>query len=190
MCIPGAFAALAGTGGAAAGATAAGATAAAGATFGGALQTLGTIVGIGGSLIQGIQSANAARAQAAAIDQQRQTEQRLNAVQDQRTRQRFNTAIAQQRAELAARGVSLDSPAAMLLGQIAAQELSFESQAVRSTGFARDAELSAEARMVRARGAEAMLKGTFSAAGTLLKSAPTLWPGLADRRIGSGRVLA
>ena len=86
--------------------------------------------------------------------------------------------------------MSLDSPAAILLGQTAAQELSFESQAVRSTGAARDAELSAEARLVRAKGAEAMLKGTFSAAGTLLSAAPKLWPGLSDRRIGGGRVLA
>jgi hypothetical protein len=55
---------------------------------------------------------------------------------------------------------------------------------VRSTGQARDQELSSAARATRAEGTQAMLKGGFSAAGTLLKDAPDIWPGFMDKRVG------
>lgn len=166
MCFPAILGALGGLGG---GVTAAGAS---------TLSTLGTIVSIGGSLISGVQGMQAGKAQAAAIEEQRLTEARLTAVQDQRTRSKFASQIAQQRAELAARGVQLDSPTAVALGQTAAQEMSFESQAVRSGGRARDTELSAAARMARMKGNSAMLKGVFSAADTVLSSAVERWKAL------------
>lgn len=165
MCFPAMFAALGVGGGAAA--TAAGATSLA--------STIGTVLSIGGSVIGGIQGKQAADAQAAAIGQQRETEAKLTAVQDQRTRAAMMTQIAQQRAELAARGVTLDSPTAMALGQSAAQELSFESQSIRSGGVARDQELSASQRYARAKGSEAMLKGVFSAAKGILDAPPDTW---------------
>lgn len=182
MCWPAALGALGLGGTAAAGATAAGATAAA--TGVGFWQTLGTVVGAGGAILQGVQGAQAARAQTAAIEQQAETERRLNATEDQRRRAQFMSAISQQRAELAARGVTLDSPTAVMLGQTAAQELSFESQSVRSGGAARQAELSASAAMSRARGVSSLLRGTFSAADTILTAAPDLWPGF-NRRMAS-----
>ena len=166
MCVPGLIGAL-GAGGAA---TAAGATAAAS-----TLSAVGTLVSIGGSLISGIQGMQAGRAQAAAIESQRQTEARLTAAQDQRTRSKFASKIAEQRAELAARGVQLDSPTAVALGETAARELSFESQSIRSGGQARDIELSAEARLARSRGASAMMKGVFSAANSFLSAPPDTW---------------
>lgn len=175
--------------GGAAAATAAGATAAA-ATIGATLQTVGTIVGIGGALYQGIAGAKAAKEQSKAIQAQMKTEAQLTAVQDQRTREQFKAAIAQQRADLAARGVSLDSPTAILLGQTAAQELSFESQSIRSSGSARQVELSAADRAARADRATSVLKGFFSAAGTALKAAPDIWPGLSDLRLGQRKQLA
>lgn len=188
MCVPAILAGLGIGGGAAAGAaTAAGATAAAGATFGAGLQTLGALIGIGGSIAQGIGAMNAARDQASALEDQRRTEATLAATEDARRRARFMTQIRQQRAELAARGVAPDSPTAILLGQTAARELSFESQAVRSGAAARDAELSYEARAARARGAQGMLSGVTSAAGIALSAAPAIWPGLADRRLGTLR---
>ena len=142
------------------------------------LQTIGTLVSIGGALVQGAAGMRAANQQVAAIAEQKRTEAQLTAVQDQRQRAKFASAIATQRAELAARGVQLDSVTAIALGQTAAQEMSFESQATRSGGAARQRELTAEQRMAKAQGLSSMLKGTFSAASSLLTAAPDLRPGL------------
>lgn len=172
MCIPVIMTAL----GLGTAATATGAIAAA-ATTASTLSTIGTLVSIGGALAQGIAGMSAAKQQAAAIEDQKKTEAALTATQDQRQRAKFNSAIRQQTAELAARGIQLDSVTAIALGQTAAQEMSFESQATRAGGDARQRELTAEQRAARARGVSSMLKGTFSAAGTLLSAAPDLWPG-------------
>lgn len=178
MCIPAALGLL-GLGGA----TAAGATAGA-ATIGSTLSTIGTVVSIGGALAQGIAGMQAGKANAAAIDQQRRTEAQLSATEDQRRRLQMNSQIAQQRAELAGSGVTLDSVTAVMLGQTAAKEMSFESQTVRSGAQARDQELSSASRAARAEGTQSLLKGGFSAAGTLLKAAPDIWPGFMDKRVG------
>ena len=180
MCLP-MLAPLLGT--AAAGTAATGAAASA-VTIGSVLQTVGTIAGIGGSLLQGAQARGAAKQQEAYLAAQAKTEGQLNATEDQRRRREFGSAMRQQIAELAARGVALDSPTAVLLGQSAAQEMSFESQAVRSGGQARQAELTAEQRMVRAQGSAAALRGKFSAVSTLLNAAPDLWPGFTERKFG------
>jgi hypothetical protein len=148
------------------------------------LATLGTVVSIGGALAQGIAGANVAKANAAAIEQQRRTEAQLSAVEDQRRSAQMRSQISQQRAELAARGITLDSVTAVMLGQTAAKEMSFESQSVRSGAQARDQELTSSARAARAEGTQALLKGGFSAAGTLLKAAPDIWPGFMDKRVG------
>ena len=173
MCFPAALGALGGLGaGAAAGATAAAATAGAG-----VLSTIGTIVSVGGSLYQAYSGAKAAAEQQSLIEGQKQTEAQLNAVEDQRRRQEFMAAQGQQRAELAARGVSLDSPTAIALGRTVAQEMSFDSQAIRAGGEATQRELTGAQKMAKAQGLSSMLRGTFSAAGTLLNAAPDLWPG-------------
>lgn len=157
-------------------ATAAGATAAA--TAGSSLATIGTIVTAGGALASGIGQYRAAKATAREIGQQRETAARISAVEDQRSRRRFMTAIRRQSGELLARGVSLDSPTALVLGQQAAQELAYDSQAIRAGAGARDLELSSEQRAMRARGTGALLRGGFSAAGAVLDDAPDLWPEL------------
>lgn len=175
MCLPAVMTALGslGIGGATAAGAAAGAAGAAG-----TLSTIGTVLSIGGSLYQGIQGANAAKANAAAIEQQRATEAALTATKDQRERREFMSAIARQRAELAARGVQLDSVTAVTLGQTAAQEMAFQSQATRAGGIARDSELAAEQRAARAQRTSSLLKGVFSAADSFLTRAPDIWPGL------------
>ncbi|AQS46549.1 hypothetical protein BMG03_01080 [Thioclava nitratireducens] len=191
MCNPAFLAPLFSTAGAtAAGATAAAslipaagsaaaATAGAAATGFSALQTIGTIASIGGTLYSGIAGAKAAQAQADAIGQQMETEKQLNAIEDNRRRKEMRSAIAQQRAELAARGVQLDSPTAIALGQAAGRELSFESQAVRSGGQAKQIELSSARRAALADKTNSWLRGTTSAAGKFLTAAPELWPGFA-----------
>lgn len=174
MCIPVIGAAL-GIGGGAAAAT--GATAAA-ATIGSTLQTLGTVVGLVGTVAQGVSAYNESKAYAAEIDQQKRVEAQLNATEEQRARARFMSSIAGQRADYVARGVSLDSPTAVFLGQNAAREMTFEAQSIRQGGFAQQAELSAEQRAVRARGRQSLFRGGFSAAGGLLRKGPDLWPEL------------
>ncbi len=171
MCIP-ALGALMGLGGAGA-ATATGAAAAAN-----TLTTLGTIVSVGGSLMAGMQGAQAAKAQASAYEQQARTEAQLAATKEQRERKEFMAAIGQQRAELAARGVQLDSVTAVALGETAAQEMSFQSQSTRHAGASRVAELSAAAKASRASRTGSMLRGIFGAADSVLTAAPSIWPGL------------
>lgn len=186
MCLPAALTALGLGGGAAAtaaGATAGAATAAAaGAAAAGGLAstltTLGTLVAAGGTLAMGIQGAQAAGLQAAALEERKKIETQLSAVTDQRERAKFRSSIAQQRAELAARGVSLDSVTAVALGQTAAQEMAFQSQAIRSGAQATQAELSAEQRSARLTRASASLRGVLGAASEVLNGAPDLWPGL------------
>jgi hypothetical protein len=168
MCVMGLGAAL-GIGGAAAGAA-------------GTLQTLATIATIGGTLYSGFATASADRQQAAAYDAQAKTEAQLTATQDQRQRLKMGGAIAQQRAEIAGRGIDMSSPTAVYLGQTAARELSFDSQAIRSEGVARQTELSTQARLSRANATTAMWKGTLGAAGHFLTEAPELWPGLLRER--------
>lgn len=192
MCIPALLAPLAAIGGGGAAAAGAGAAAAAGGaaaaatgglTIGGALSGIGTVLGIGGSLMQAKTASDTAKANAAEAERQSAVERQLAVVEDERTRSRMRSEIASQRAELASRGISLDSPTAVMLGRKAAEEMSFASQSVRSGSQARSAELGAEARGYRAQARSSMLKGVFSAAGTALSAAPDLWPGLADRRI-------
>lgn len=177
-------AASAATAAAVGGAATAGITGAAAATgagilgAGALLQNIGTIASVGGSLASGFMQANAMRAQADQIKQQQATERQINAVEDQRFRSRFMSQIAQQNAELAARGVSLDSPTAALLGQYAGQELEYGSQSIRAGGEARDIELSAAEQQINSSATLSMFRGGFSAAGSLLNATPQLWPGL------------
>lgn len=166
----------AGAGAATAAGATAGATAAAGTAT--ALTQLGTIVSIAGTGLTALNTAAESRRMRREIEVQKATEAKLTAVEDQRTRRSFVSEIRRQAAELLARGVSLDSPTAVALGDTAARELSYESQAVRSGGEARQIELTSEQRSLRAKGRMALLKGGFSAAGTLLEDAPDLWPGL------------
>tara|TARA_R110002020_G_scaffold166098_1_gene353925 strand:+ start:196 stop:729 length:534 start_codon:yes stop_codon:yes gene_type:complete len=166
------FAALTGGGATAAGATATAATAGAG------LANLGTLLAIGGSLYQGVSANRAAKQNVALIEQQKRTEAQLTAVKDQRERMRFASAISQQSAELAGRGVNLNSPTAVLLGQTAAREMSFNSQSIRSGGQAQQAELTGEQLITSSRGRSALLKGGMSAAGSFLTKAPDMWPAL------------
>lgn len=194
MCVLGIGAALATAFGGAGAATAAGAaagaaTAGAGLTIGGILQGVGAIAGLAGVVQQNRISRAWEAAQTAAIDAQATTEAQLTATEDQRRRQTFSQAISQQRAELAARGVSLDSPTAILLGQTAAKELSFESQSVRATGQARQAELRGQRSAVAVQGQSDRMKNTVGAVGSVLQASTTIWPGLADGRIG-GKVLS
>jgi hypothetical protein len=173
------MAALTGGGATAAGAAAAAGGAAAGASAGtgvfSSLAGLGKTIAIGGSILQGIQSANAARENADLVQRQMDQEKRNNTTKAERERLRFRSMMAQQRAELAGRGVQLDSPTAVFLGETAAREMSFNDQSIRATGQAVQTELSAEQRSWRARGTSALLRGGLSAASGWLNREPEQW---------------
>lgn len=139
---------------------------------------IGTALSVGGSVIQGVNDHRMGKAQSRSLAQQARDERSLAAVQDSRTRQQMRAQMAQQRAELASRGVSLDSASAILLGQTAAQEMSFESQAIRSGGAARVTQLSHEARIARGQATQGLLRGGVNAAGSFLTATPKLWPEL------------
>ncbi len=143
-----------------------------------AMMVGGALLSGASSLAQGSAANSAAKAEAAQIEQQRETEAQLNNVKDVRLRQRFAEEIGRQRLGLAASGVSLDSPSAIALGRRAAAEMSFESQSVRSGGQATDRELSFASRSVRARGRNAKLAGVFNAATSVLSAGPKIFAGL------------
>ena len=174
MCIPAVLTAI----GTAVGSTTAAGAAAGAATAGSGLASIGTALAIGGSLFQGIQTYQSSKAQAAALEQQAVNERNLAAVKEQRGRAQFRSAMRKQMAELAARGIAMDSPTAVLLGQTAAQEMAFEGQAIRSEGAARGIELGADARIARGRATSGLLRGTFGAADAFLTGAPKIWPEL------------
>lgn len=140
--------------------------------------SVGSILAIGGSLYQGVTAYKSAKANQRAITEQKQVEAAQNAVKDQRERAQFRSSMAKQASELAGRGVQLDSPTAVLLGQSAAQEMAFNSQSIRATGQSRQTELSAEYRAYGARANSSLLNGGLSAAGSWLNSAPKRWEAL------------
>ncbi|MGI3163070.1 hypothetical protein ACRARE_00050 [Pseudooceanicola sp. 200-1SW] len=139
------------------------------------MQTIGTVLAIAGPLVQGAQTAAAARANVELIENQKQQQRALDATRADRERRRFQSQIAVQRAELAARGVQLDSATAVLLGQSAAAELSFNDQAIRSGAQATQNELTAEQVNYRAKASQALLRGGLSAAGAWLDRPADEW---------------
>lgn len=147
--------------------------------LGSAIAIGGLALKVTGQVSQGVAEHKAANENIALIETQKQNEALITSTKDLRSRRQFRSQIRKQFAEVGARGVDLDSPTAVLLGQQAASEMSFQSQAIRSSGAARQEELSAQQRIIRARGKAALFQGGLSAAGSLLTAAPDLWPELA-----------
>lgn len=180
MCDPLTLTAAAGAGAAATG----GATAAtAGLTLGQLALTAGTLVSSVGTLAAGAAQSAASRDMARQEEAAAATERALGAVEDQRTRDRMRVFMARRSAQLAGRGVQLDSPTAVALADDAARELSFASQSTRSRTAARFDTLTASARQNRALAGRQLFGGAVGAAGGLLTRAPELWPDLADVRV-------
>ena len=159
----------------------AGAAAGAGTTAAGAgalatgLKFAGLALSVVGPIIQGQQTARAARVNAEYTRQQSETVAQLTATKADREQEQYRQLIARQRGELIARGVQLDSPTAVFLGETAAREMAFNAQAIRSDGQAQRQELSAEEAAWRARGKRALFQGGLSAAGALLNQEPDDW---------------
>ncbi|MEE3101712.1 MAG: hypothetical protein VX463_18295, partial [Pseudomonadota bacterium] len=159
------------------------APAAAGISLGSLASTIGAGLATAGSLYGAVQQSRSQSAYADAQAQRAQYETMLGAIEDERTRDRMRQELGRTLAQLAARGVQLDSPSALAIGERAARETSFASQSARSGAAARAGTLTAEARQSRALASSALMRGTINAAGSLLTRAPDLWPGLAETRV-------
>ena len=142
------------------------------------LKTIGTVASIGGTIYSGIQANQHAQMQIQQIEDQKKQYAQISAQEEQASNARFQSEIAQQRGQLIASGVTLDSPTAIYLGQNAAREMSFEAQSIRSRGMAQQQTLTNEQAALQARGRQAMFTGLTSAAGRALTAAPDLWPEL------------
>ncbi len=142
------------------------------------IELIGLGLSVGGKISQGVAANKAGRQNAALIAEQAATEAQLSAIKDERLRKQMAGQIAKQRLQISGRGVSLDSPQAVYMGQQAAEELSFASQSVRSEGAARQTELSAARRAALARGRLGLLTGTLGAASSALTGALEIWPNL------------
>jgi len=143
------------------------------------LAIIGLVTSVGGQVAQSVATNKAGQQNAALIAEQAATEAQLSAIKDERLRKQMAGQIAKQRLQLSGRGISLDSPQAVYLGQQAAEELSYASQSERSRGAARQAELSAAQRASIAQGRMGLLTGLTGAAGTALTGAQKIWPDLA-----------
>lgn len=153
------------------------------ARIGQALSFAGAAIGAIGKLSAGRDMQQTEQENAARLERTRRIEQQLTSIEDERTRQEFREEMARQDAELAARGVSLDSPTAAAFADAAGREMEFASRSVRQAGNARAAELSHEARLAQARGRKGMLTSQISVASDILSAAPDLWPGLKQRPV-------
>jgi hypothetical protein len=151
--------------------------------LGTALTIIGLATNVGGALAQGQATADAANQNIRYAEEQKLQEAQLSHIRDTQLREQFRQALGRQRLEMGARGVSLDSPSALVLGDTAAREMSLASQEVRAESGARVAELTAEQRRYRAEGRLALLTGKLSAAGSFLTKAPDIWPSLKSSKV-------
>lgn len=139
---------------------------------------IGAAVTAAGSLYSGVSSYQAGQDAARQQTETARFEMLLGAVEDDRTRARLRGRAGEMRAQLAGRGVQLDSPSSIALAETAARELSFASQSARSGAAARAGELSAAARQSRALARQGLVKGVSNAAGALITASPKVWPSL------------
>lgn len=120
----------------------------------------------------GKQNAATARTEAA-------QEAEIGRYEERKSRNRMDRLIKQQRAQLSARGVRLDSASSLRLGEEAAGERAIEASAARfNTGSKVDA-LSTEADLAERRGKLGFLTGVANTASRSLNSSLQLWPELA-----------
>jgi hypothetical protein len=95
-----------------------------------------------------------------------------------KARDRMSRLIAQQRAQIMTRGVRLDSPSALDLGQEAGQEAYTEAQAQRLNAQSRVAAKSNEAIIHDNTATTGLMNGIFGTAARGLTRALDLWPEL------------
>lgn len=146
--------------------------------IGQAVAVAGTAMSALGAIYQGRATQAAAQQQSAGLEAQKQQTMQLASIEETRMRQNFRTQINQQTAELGARGFDLGSPTAQYLARQAGQEMAFAGQAIRQNAQANRLEITQQQQALEMQGRSAMMMGKFSAAGTVLRAAPDLWPDL------------
>lgn len=100
--------------------------------------------------------------------------------EEQKSRSRMDRLIQQQRAQLSARGVRLDSVSAQRLGAEAAGERNVEAQARRFGTGSQVAALNTEAGLSERRGRLGFLTGVAGTAARTITGSLQLWPELAE----------
>ncbi|MDW3181775.1 hypothetical protein [Roseobacter sp.] len=120
----------------------------------------------------GKQNAAVARAEA---DQRAE----IGRYEERKSRNRMDRLISQQRAQLSARGVRLDSASALRLGEEAAAERAIDASAARFNTDSQVNALNTEADLAERRGRLGFLRGVAGTASKSLTGSLQLWPELA-----------
>ncbi len=133
--------------------------------------------------VSGVASASQQRAignQNAAIARVEAEQAReIGRYEEAKSRSRMDRLISQQRAQLSARGVRLDSASSQNLGHAAGVERAMEAQAVRFNAESQASSLNAEAQLAESRGQLGFLTGVANTASRTITSSLKLWPELA-----------
>jgi len=139
----------------------------------------GLVLSGGSWLAQAQQQRSIGQYDAAVARNQAITQQEIGNVEEQRARSRMDRLISQQRGQLAARGVRLDSASALRLGQQSAEEASVEAAAQRFNTDQQVTALNSEAQLAEARGSVGFVSGLTRTAARSITGALQLWPELA-----------
>jgi len=133
---------------------------------------------VGGAYSAMQQNAIGKQNQAIADAQSAQTRE-IGRANEQKSRSKMDRLIAQQRGQLAARGVRLDSVSAERLGQEAGEQQNVEAQAQRFNTDSRATAQTNEGLLHRARGQSGAFTGLLNTGAGTLTGALDLWPELA-----------
>lgn len=142
------------------------------------LGTAGLILSAGTGLYGAAQSASMARQNAAFARYEAAQAAEIGKTNEMRARDRMSRLIARQRAQIATRGVRLDSVAAQDLGGEAGAEAFIEAQAQRLNTETRVKAKTNEATIYENTARANMLNGIFGTAARTVSEALDLWPEL------------
>lgn len=135
------------------------------------------ISAIGGG-VTAYQSYATGKQNAAIARSEAETTREIGRFNENRARDRMSRLIAQQRGQLAARGVRLDSTSAERLGEEAGQEAFTEAQAQRFNTETRATAKTNEAKLHEYRGTMGAMSGVFQTGARTLTNSLQLWPDL------------
>lgn len=135
------------------------------------------VIGAAASIYGGVQQNKAGQAQARIARQEAQQREALGAIEATRVRERMRQQIGLQTAQLAARGLQLDSPTALGLAGAAGEEAFLEEQASRVGTQSAANRLRQEADLSEARGRLALVGGVATGASQLLSAGAGMFGG-------------
>ena len=135
------------------------------------VQAAGAATQAASSIMSGNEQSATAKANAAIAETQAESVKATAQHNEILSRQQSRAATAAQTAQLASRGVMLNSPAALNLAQDAGLKAGLDAAAIRDEGASRAAALKTEANMYRAQARSARRAGRLNALITVSKAA-------------------